>query len=84
MTWRFTDQSVSLVRAELRAEGTATVLSLEHTELPLSQFAGYGAGWQAYLDALDGDLAGASATDWDDRWSTLLPAYQAALGLLAP
>ena len=67
VTWRFPDQSVSLVRAELRAEGTATVLSLEHTELPLSQLAGYGAGWQAYLDALDGDLAGASATDWDDR-----------------
>jgi uncharacterized protein YndB with AHSA1/START domain len=84
LTWRFPDQSVSLVRAELRAEGAAAVLSLEHTGLPLSQLAGYGAGWQAYLEALDADLAGAPATDWDDRWSTLLPAYQAALGLLAP
>lgn len=84
VTWRIPDQPMSLVRAELRADGAAAVLSLEHTGLDLSQLAGYGAGWQAYLEALDADLAGAhGATDWDVRWSTLLPAYQGALGLLA-
>jgi uncharacterized protein YndB with AHSA1/START domain len=59
-------------------ESGRTTLVLDHVGLASDQAAGYGAGWQAYLEALEVDLDGGSGRgpEWDDRWRELLPAYQ--------
>jgi uncharacterized protein YndB with AHSA1/START domain len=79
--WRFGDADVSTVSAELTATENGSRLTLEHRRLPTGQAAGYGAGWQAYLEALAFDLEGGEGhgQQWDDRWAEVLPAYRALL-----
>lgn len=50
----------SVVRFELRAEPSGTVLVLEHSRVPADQRAGFGAGWHGHLDALAATVAGRS------------------------
>jgi uncharacterized protein YndB with AHSA1/START domain len=85
VTWRFRDEGESAVRAELTPEPGGTRLSLDHRRLPRTAAAGYGAGWQTYLEQLAADLAGGAGRgdQWDQHWQRLLPAYQAQLAGLS-
>lgn len=75
LDWSFPGEPDSVLRIELSPAGSGTLLVLDHRQLPPAQAAGYGAGWQAYLDALaDLDLGA-----WDDRFAEYLPAYRRQL-----
>ena len=78
LTWSFTGEPDSVLRLELSPDGAGTLLVLDHRLLPPGQAAGYGAGWQAYLDAL-GELDLAS---WDARFAEFLPGYREQLAAL--
>ncbi len=83
VSWYFRDEGESHVAVDLSADGERTRFVLEHRRLPESAAAGYGAGWQAYVEALAVDVAGESEAAcrpaWDQRWEELLPAYRAQL-----
>lgn len=79
VTWEFGDEVVSRLEVRVRPAGEAAVLLLDHSRLPQDQGAGYGAGWQTYLEALDAFLTGTRAAEWDARWSQLVPGYKQVL-----
>jgi uncharacterized protein YndB with AHSA1/START domain len=76
--WNFVGERPSHVRWELTAagDGAATRLTLEHTLLEAAAAPGYGAGWHAHLDQLEGHLTGATP-GWDERYAELRPRYDA-------
>ena len=78
--WNFVGEDPSFVRFELSVEdaGSATRLVLEHTRLEKAAGTGYGAGWHAHLDQLEGHLRG-EPVPWDSRFDALLPRYEQAL-----
>jgi uncharacterized protein YndB with AHSA1/START domain len=78
--WNFVGEEPSHVRFELTAvsDGSATRLVLEHTRLESAAAAGYGAGWHAHLDQLEGHLEG-TPVPWDSRFEALLPRYERAV-----
>jgi uncharacterized protein YndB with AHSA1/START domain len=75
--WHFAGEAPSHVHWRLTAvdDARATVLTLEHTRLGLEVSPGYGAGWHAHLDQLEGHLAG-SVPDWDTLFGELRPRYE--------
>jgi uncharacterized protein YndB with AHSA1/START domain len=78
--WGFAGEGgPSHVRFELDVleEGSATRLTLEHTLLAADMTAGYGAGWHAHLDQLEGHLQG-DAGPWQERFDAFLPSYREA------
>ena len=81
ITWSFVDEVESFVEADLAPDGSGTHLVLEHRALPIASTAGYGAGWETFLEALQADLEGdlGRGPSWDERWQQLKPAYDAAL-----
>jgi uncharacterized protein YndB with AHSA1/START domain len=81
ISWLFGDEVYSEVTADLAAEEDGTRLVLEHSGLPNSSAAGYGAGWETYLEQLQADLGGGTGLGlaWDQRWAQLKPAYDAIL-----
>jgi len=91
VTWTFPGEPTSLLVVSLRPASGGAVLFIDHSRLPATQAAGYGAGWQTYLDRLGAEAqsSGAGAAeaparqiDWDQRWSELMPGYRAALAAL--
>ena len=82
--WNFVGEQPSHVRWELSAvdERGATLLTLEHTRLEADASAGYGAGWHAHLDQLEGHLAG-DVRDLTDLFETLRPHYEKLAGSTA-
>ena len=78
--WRFSGETESILRYDLVADGEGTLLTLTHRLLGVVQAAGYGAGWDAYLDALGAVLEGLEPADWATGFAQRLPAYKAALG----
>lgn len=81
VSWCIEGEPTSTVSVDLTAEGAVTRVVLEEHRVPLSRAAGYGAGWQAYLEQLAADLGGGEGhgARWDQRWAELLPAYRALL-----
>jgi uncharacterized protein YndB with AHSA1/START domain len=77
--WRFVGETRSILRYDLRAAGDSTLLTLTHQLLGVEQAAGYGAGWHAYLDALEAALVGTPTDHWATDLARRLPAYKAAL-----
>lgn len=75
LTWSFGRQGDSIVEASLTSDGSATWLSLRHS-LPIDQAPGYGAGWHAYLDLMEAEIAGTEIPDWDPVFMRYLPHYQ--------
>jgi uncharacterized protein YndB with AHSA1/START domain len=73
--WHWPGEGESIVRFELAASESGVLLALEHRLLPAESAAGYGAGWHAHLDRLEGLLED-HETSWDERYSELLPAYR--------
>jgi uncharacterized protein YndB with AHSA1/START domain len=81
--WTIAGEPPTVLRVDLAAAGDGTDLVLDHRGLPLGQYAGLGAGWDAYLSVLAACLAGDPSPDWEARFLALLPAYRervAALG----
>lgn len=76
VTWSFGRQGDSVVEAYLTSDRSTTWLSLRHT-LPTDQAPGYGAGWHAYLDLLEAEIAGTEIPAWDPTFMRYLPHYQA-------
>jgi uncharacterized protein YndB with AHSA1/START domain len=79
VSWLFSDEGESIVSVDLAPEGAGTRLVLDHTRLPASAIAGYGAGWQVHLERLPAALAGSTTTgpEWEPRWKELMPAWEA-------
>jgi uncharacterized protein YndB with AHSA1/START domain len=77
--WNFTGGQPSQVQWWLTAteDGRTTLLTLEHRLLRPDVSPGYGAGWHAHLDQLEGHLAG-SVPEWAGRYEELRPLYQRA------
>ena len=73
-TWQEGDLA-SVVRFDLRPDGDGTLLVLTHREI--DSLAGFGAGWHAHLDTLEGMLDGRSV-EWRERWDAMKPEYEAA------
>ena len=63
----------SLVRFSLTADGDGTRVVLTHEGI--DSLSGFGAGWHAHLDMLEGLLDG-RAVDWQERWDELRPRYE--------
>ena len=63
----------SLVRFSLTADGDGTRVVLTHEGI--DSLSGFGAGWHAHLDMLEGLLHG-RAVDWQERWDELRPRYE--------
>jgi uncharacterized protein YndB with AHSA1/START domain len=76
LTWRTGDEPESLLRLELRSAGSGCRLVLEHTRLDQASATGYGAGWQAHLEALELALGNGGEHDWWARFEQLRPAYE--------
>jgi hypothetical protein len=68
----------SIVRIEIAASGSGTVLLLDHRNLTSDVAVGIGAGWHAHLDALGDMLArrGEIRDRWSERHESLLPRYE--------
>ncbi|WP_026820672.1 SRPBCC domain-containing protein [Arthrobacter castelli] len=80
--WEMESHPDSTVIAELSdagspGSGPGTTLVLEHLRMRDDTAAAYAAGWQAYLEALEGHLAGRTDIKdrWETRWQALLPVY---------
>jgi len=63
----------SLVRFTLTADGDGTLVVLTHERI--DSLSGFGAGWHAHLDMLEGALEGRDV-DWQERWDALRPRYE--------
>lgn len=79
-SWNETSGS-SLLRFELEPAAAGSTLRLEHYGTSPDDAAGFGAGWQSHLEALDHVLAGGTSlpADRDARYQALRPAYEALL-----
>jgi uncharacterized protein YndB with AHSA1/START domain len=80
--WNHTGEPPSVVRFELAPTAAGTRLVLDHRLLGSETGPGYGAGWQAHLEALDAVLAGGDPGDWWRRFETLRPTYEAQAAAL--
>jgi uncharacterized protein YndB with AHSA1/START domain len=69
-----------LLRIELRADGTGTVLTLTDTFGELGKAARDGAGWHECLERLAADLDGSPPRPWGERWREVHPRYVTHLG----
>jgi uncharacterized protein YndB with AHSA1/START domain len=74
--WNFLGEKPTHVSWELELvdDGATTRLTLEHTLLDAGVAPGYGAGWHAHLDQLEGHLAG-DVPDWEPLFEQLRPRY---------
>jgi len=78
-TWQ-PGQEVTTIEAVLTAEGDRTRLVIEERGLPLADYAGHGAGWQAHAEDLHALVDGREPGIWADRWRELNDAYLALAG----
>lgn len=77
VTWELAGEAPSLLTITLEATpGGGTTLRLDHDGLPANQAAGHAAGWHAYLDRLDGALAGSDPIPWWPRWQEMIGSYR--------
>jgi uncharacterized protein YndB with AHSA1/START domain len=82
-SWR-EEASMSLLRFELEPAGDGSTLRLLHFGTSPEDAPGFGAGWQAHLEALDVVLAGdtAPAATRDARYNELKPDYDTLVASL--
>jgi uncharacterized protein YndB with AHSA1/START domain len=83
-TWDESDGS-SLVRFEVTAmDDDESSLRLIHSGASREDGAGFGAGWESHLEALDVVLAGGTSTpdDRNERYESLHPSYVEAVARL--
>lgn len=75
--WTIDGEAPTLLRVEFTAVPGGTLLVLDHSALPLSQFAGLSSGWHDFLDGL-----GSGQPPAEDRWRELLPVYREKVSAL--
>jgi uncharacterized protein YndB with AHSA1/START domain len=73
--WSQPGLDVSVVRYELEAEGSGTVLRLTHRRSVRPGATGGRAGWHAYLDRLGAHLDGQPVPAWAERRARVQDAY---------
>ena len=71
-------EAPTVVTVEVSADGEGSRLVLRHARLTDGQAAGYAAGWDTYVRALDAHVDGTPAPDWGVTWSALHELYAAA------
>jgi hypothetical protein len=76
LTWLEQEQE-SVLRLEIVPRETGCLLVLDHSRLAGAARIGFGAGWQAHLEALDALLSGGPDLDWWARYEELRPGYEA-------
>ena len=79
LTWTYPGEADSVVRFELVPQANGVKLVLDHRLLESEAAVGYGAGWQAHLEALERLLARVPSGDedtWFERYRELRPAYE--------
>jgi uncharacterized protein YndB with AHSA1/START domain len=79
--WHTEGEASSVVRFELVGQEQGTLLVLDHRHLDPDSAPGYGAGWQAHLEALAAPFSG-DGEDWWRRYEELRPSYVAAAAAL--
>jgi uncharacterized protein YndB with AHSA1/START domain len=82
LEYSWNEQSgASLLRFEVEPAGGGSTLRLAHFGTSPTEAPGFGAGWQAHLEALDEVLAGGSPdhVTRDKRYEQLRPAYEGLL-----
>lgn len=72
--------ATTLVEVEVAAEGSGSRLRLVHSRLTDTSAPEYGAGWHAYMSALEAHLEGRDSGDWWEEFDSTRAAYQAAMG----
>jgi uncharacterized protein YndB with AHSA1/START domain len=77
LTWVEGERAESLLSFEVQPREGGALLVLEHTRLADESRVGFGAGWQAHLEALDRVLRGEPEADWWMRFEELRPVYAA-------
>ncbi|MBW8731079.1 MAG: SRPBCC family protein [Terrabacter sp.] len=70
----------TVVTVEVGADGEGSRLVLRHARLTDGQVAGYAAGWDTYVRALDAHVDGTPAPDWGATWSALHELYSDSSG----
>ena len=75
--WTINGEPPTLLRVELTPVADGTLLVLDHSRLPATQFAGLSAGWHDFLDVL-----GSGEPSAEDRWRELLPEYKSRVAAL--
>lgn len=75
--WTIDGEPPTLLRVELTPAPGGTLLVLDHSRLPATQFAGLSAGWHDFLDVL-----GSGVPSGEDQWRELLPAYKSQVAAL--
>jgi uncharacterized protein YndB with AHSA1/START domain len=86
LTWREAGDRESVLRIEVLEAVRGCRLVLEHTGLSPESATGFGAGWQAHLEALERVATGrpaGEATGWWERYRELRPEYERAAEALA-
>lgn len=80
VAWCYPGEPESAAELRLRPDGDGTILELEHSRLPDGLAAGYGYGWEDFLDRLAALLAGADpdAVSWAESQQLLKPLWEAA------
>lgn len=77
VTWETSGLATSEVEVTTTAVGQdEALLVLEHRSLPEPNARGYGAGWHAFLDRLEDDLAGREAGPWPAAFEAYQPGYR--------
>ena len=81
LTWTIAGEPKTLLRIEfVPVDDGRTKLVIDHRDLPPAMLAGYGAGWQAYLDGQLGrhldEPRSAITPTWDDDFMRHLPHWQ--------
>lgn len=83
-TWTDTGEpgSGSVVRCELAPDGDGCILTFTESATGTKHLVGTAAGWNAFLDGLEGATDGVRTPGSIEREKTLRPAYEAQLAAL--
>jgi uncharacterized protein YndB with AHSA1/START domain len=82
-TWTEDDHPNSVVRCELARDGDGCVLTFSQSAMGAKYLTGSAAGWQVFLDGLEGAAEGIRTPGSMEREKALRPAYEAQLEALA-
>lgn len=76
LTMRPGSDDETTIEALIRPDGAGAWLVVEERGLPLDEYAGHGAGWQAHLEDLATHLGDEPRAEWHKRWLELTPTYE--------
>lgn len=83
-TWPEKDHPDSVVRYELAPDGEGCVLTFTQSGMGPTWIVGTAAGWQVFLEGLEGATEGVRTPGSIERERALRPVYEAQLAALVP